>query len=118
HPHREAVGVVVAAGAGGVFGRGLAAKLAAPDYQCFIEQAAPLEVLEKGRDGLVGAAGVVGVVADQVAVSVPVVVVVGAARVKLNEANAALNQAAGQEAAAAEILCLPVVQAKIGRAHV
>ena len=45
HPHGEAVGVVVAAGAFGVFGRRLAAELAAPDDERLVEQAALLEVL-------------------------------------------------------------------------
>ena len=40
HPHGEAEGVVVAAGALGELGGGLAAELAAPDDQGLIEQAA------------------------------------------------------------------------------
>ena len=58
HPHREAVGVVVAAGALGVLGGRLPAELAAPDDERLVEQAAPLEVLEQAGDRLVGVAGV------------------------------------------------------------
>ena len=58
-PHREAVGVVVAARALGVLGGRLAAELAAPDDQRLVQQAAALQVLEQAGDRLVGAAGVV-----------------------------------------------------------
>ena len=58
HPHGEAVGVVIAAGAVGVLGRRLPAELAAPDHQRLVEQAAPFQVLEQAGDRLVGAAGV------------------------------------------------------------
>ena len=103
HPHREAVGVVVAAGPLGVLGGRLAAELAAPDDQRLVEQAAPLQVLEQAGDRLVGVAGVLGVVRDEVAVGVPVVVVVGAARVDLDEPDAALDQPPGDQALAAEV---------------
>ena len=72
HPHGKAVGVVVAAGALCVFGGRLAAEFASPDDQRFVEQAAPLQILQQPGDRLVGVAGVVGVVLDQVAVGVPV----------------------------------------------
>ena len=49
HPHREAVGIVVAAGAGAVFGGGLAAEFAAPDDERFLEQAALLEIVNQAR---------------------------------------------------------------------
>ena len=104
HPHREAVSVVVAAGPLGVLGGGLAAELAAPDHQGLVEQAAPLQVLEQPGDRLVGTAGVVVVVVLEVAVSVPIAVVVRTAGIELDEPDAALDQAAGQETAAAEVL--------------
>ena len=46
HPHGEAVGVVIAPRALGVFRGGLAAKFATPDDECFIKQATLLEILE------------------------------------------------------------------------
>src|SRR3954469_22332309 len=44
HPHCESVSIVIAAGARGVLGRGLAAKLTAPYHQRALEQATLLEV--------------------------------------------------------------------------
>ena len=111
HPHREAVGVVVAAGPLGVLGGRLAAELAAPDDQRLVEQAALLQVLEQAGDRLVGVAGVLGVVGDHVGVGVPVVVVVGAAGVDLDEPHAALDQPPGQQALAAEVGGLGLVDA-------
>ena len=56
HPEGEAVGVVVAAeerrAAARLVHRG-AAELAAPDHERLVEQPAPLQVLEQGRDRLV-----------------------------------------------------------------
>ena len=102
---------MVAAGALGVLGGRLPAELAAPDDQRLVEQAALLQVLEQAGDRLVGVAGVLGVVLDDVAVGVPVVVVVGAAGVELDEAHAALDQPAGQQALAAEVVGLLLVDA-------
>src|SRR5262245_52541244 len=79
HPHGEAIGVVITARAVGVFGSGLSAKLAAPDDERFVEQTAALEIVNQAGDRLVSPAGVIGVVADQVAVGVPIVVVMSAA---------------------------------------
>ena len=53
--------------------------------------------------GLIGVAGVMIVVGHQVGVGVPVVVVMGAAGVDLDEADAALDQPPGDQAFAAEI---------------
>src|SRR5262245_38115442 len=83
HPHGEAVGVVVATCPGGVFGGGLPAELAAPDNQRLVEEAASLQVLDQAGDRLVGAAGVAVVIEQQVAVGVPVFVVVVAAGIDL-----------------------------------
>ncbi len=97
-PHGEAVCIVVAAGALGVLGGRLPAELAAPDNQRRVQQATLFQVFEQAGDRFVGLAGVQVMVADQVAVSVPVVVVVGAAGVDLDEAHAALHQPPGQQA--------------------
>ena len=110
HPHGEAEGVVVAARARGILGHRLPAELAAPDDQRLIEQAALLEVLDQAGDRLVGTAGVAVVVDHEVAVGVPVVVVVGAAGVDLDEADAAFDQPPAQDALAGEIGRLRIVQ--------
>src|SRR5208337_5192540 len=82
-PHGEAVRVVVAAGALGKLGSWLAAELASPDDQRLVKQTALLQVLDQAGDRLVGVAGVLGMIGDDVVVSVPVVVIVRAARVDL-----------------------------------
>src|SRR5438105_1947587 len=102
-PHGEAVRVMIAAGPFLELGGGLAAELAAPDDQGLVEQAAALEVLDQAGDGLVGVAGVLGVVGDEVGVGVPVVVVVRAAGIDLDEPHAALDQPPGDQALAAEV---------------
>ena len=75
-PHAEAVMIVIAAAQLRQLGDRRAAELAAPHDQGRVEQAAPLEVGQEPGDGLVRAAGVEGVVLDEVAVRVPVAVVV------------------------------------------
>ena len=79
HPHREAVTVMVTAGALGIFGGRLAAKLATPDYEGFVQQPPLLQILQQGGDRLVGVTGVVIVIFFEVAVSIPVGVVMIAA---------------------------------------
>ena len=101
---------MIAAGALGVFGGRLAAEFAAPDDQRLLEQAALFQILQQAGDRLVGFAGVQVVVGFQVAVGVPVVVVVGTAGVELNEPNAALDQAPGQQALASELVALRIRQ--------
>ena len=72
----------------------------------------PMGMLKSGDAlRLVGAAGVVVVVLDQVAVGVPVVVVVGAAGVELHEPHAPLDESARQEAPPAELLGALLVDA-------
>ena len=98
HPHCEAGGVVVAAGSLGVFGGGLTAEFAAPDDEGFVEEAALFEVFEEAGDGFVGAAGVLVMIVFEVAVGVPVVVIMGAAGVELDERGAAFDESTGEEA--------------------
>ena len=66
-------------------------ELAAPHDQRLFEQPALLEILQQPRDRQVGRPGVLRVVGHQVAVGVPVVVVVRTARIDLDEADAALH---------------------------
>ena len=95
---------MVAARASGVLGGGLASEFASPDDEGVFKETALLEVLDEAGDGLVGVAGMVGVVLDEVAVGVPVCVVVVTPGVHLYEAYAAFHEAAGEEAFAAEVL--------------
>ena len=100
---------MVAAGALGILGSWLAAELAAPDDQRLVKQTAPLQVLDLAGDRLVGVAGVLGMIGDDVVVGVPVVVIVRAARVNLDEPHTAFDQPPGQQALAAEVRCLGTV---------
>ena len=104
HPHGEAVGVVVAAEFGGAvagFVHGGAAKFATPNDEGVIEHAALLEVVEQCGDGAVGFEAFFGeggfeVVAVLGAVDVPAPVE------ELDEADALLGEAAGEEAVVGE----------------
>src|SRR5207244_2425041 len=69
-------------------------ELAAPHDQRRIEQAAPLQVLEEPGDGFVALLAVAAVVALDVAVGVPLA---AGAAVELHEADAALDETAGQQ---------------------
>ena len=91
HPHGESVGIMIAPGAFGVFGSGLASEFAAPDDEGFVKETSVFEVLKETCDGFVGVAGVVVVVFFEVAVGIPVVVVVSTARVNLDEADASFH---------------------------
>ena len=67
HEHREAVVVVVPSLLS--LGGGGPAEFSTPDYQGFIQQAAPLEILDQGRDALVAGARQLRVSADDVTVT-------------------------------------------------
>ena len=88
-----------------------AAELAAPDDQRLVEQAAALQVLEQAGDRLVHRAAGLGVVRLDVAVGVPLA---AGAAVELDEADAPLDQPAGQQAEPAGGLGRRVVQAVEG----
>ena len=109
HPHGEAVRVMVPAGSFCVFGGRLAAKFTAPNDEGFVEEALLLEIFQQTGDRFVRIAGVFVVVLLQVTVGVPVGVIVVAARVNLDEADATLDKSAGKEAFAAEIIRPPLV---------
>ena len=91
HPHGEAIGVVVTTCALGVFGGGLASKFSTPDDQGFVEESLVLEVFEQASNGFVGIAGMFVVILFQIAVGIPVGVVVIATRVDLDEADTSLH---------------------------
>ena len=109
HPHGESIGVMVAAVA--FLGHGRAAELTAPDDQGLVEQAPALEVLEQAGDRLIHGAAGLGVVRLDVGVGVPLA---ARAAVDLNEPDAALDQAASQQAEPADGFGRRVVQAVEG----
>src|SRR5690348_15000589 len=87
------------------------AEFARPDDQRFLEQAAPLQVGQQPRDGLIRFAAMQRVVLDHVAVGVPGFFAVSAAGVNLYEAHAALDQSPGHQAAPAELLRQRLIEA-------
>ena len=99
-PHGEGVDVVVAAGLVAVFAHRRAAEFAAPDDQGLLEQAAGLEVADEAGAGLVNLVHDLRKIVLEglalAAMAVPVGVV------ELDEAHAALDQAAGEQAVAGE----------------
>lgn len=103
-PHAEAVGVVVAAGRALAFAEGHAAEFTAPHDESFVEHAALFEIGEEGGDGLVDFGAVLAVVLLDALVGVPRLFEVAAAGVELDEADAALDEPAGDEAVAAKLV--------------
>src|SRR5439155_4968375 len=92
HPGREATRMVIAAVI--VFGQlalaiDRSAKLAAPDNERVVQQAALFEVGDQGIAGLVDVAALVGQIAGDVEMLIPT------AMEDLSETNATLRQAAG-----------------------
>ena len=87
------------------------AELGAPDDQGVVEQAAGLQVAQQAGDRLIDGAGDRGKLGDDVGVVVPVVRRPARAAPDLDEPDAALQQPAGEQAAAAEVGGGRVVQA-------
>ncbi len=100
---REALVVVVAAV--GVLAVRRAAELAAPDHQRVVQQPPSAQVGQQAGDRPVDGPGVAGVAGLQAAVLVPVAVR------QLDEADAGLDEAPGQQALAAEVGGRRVVEA-------
>src|ERR1700678_3926454 len=90
HPKEVAVGIMIAATLG--FGDRQAPKFTAPDHQRGVEKTALLEIGEQARDGHVGFHAAVPMVLREDFVRVPILR--RAAVVSLNEAYAALDEAA------------------------
>src|SRR5262249_50036786 len=104
-PHGEAEGVVLAAVLS--LGGGGAAEFAAPDDQGVVEEGAVFEVGQECGDGLIGGGAVGGELGAKAVVLVPELAtgaLGGLGVVELDHANAALDEAAGEEALAAEVL--------------
>ena len=99
HPDREGFAVVVSSvflTVGAALRVGRPAELAAPDDERLVEHAALLEVFDQGGRRLVDVAGHLGQLVLQAAVVIPVAVV------ELDEPNAFLGEAAGQQGIARE----------------
>ena len=98
HPHGKPSWVVVASVA--FFAHGGAPELAAPDDECFLEETARVKVLEKAGDGEIRFSEQFRVVAFDFCVCVPFA---SCAAVELDKADAAFNEAAGEETHGAEL---------------
>ena len=111
HEGGEGLRVVVASGfaaEGGVgFDHGGAPEFAAPDDEGFIEESVAFEVLNEGGGGLGGLFAIVDGVAFDVGVGIPTGVV------DVDEADAALDHAAGEEAGAGEGLFVAVAAVEV-----
>src|SRR5262245_34418300 len=91
-PHREGIGMMIAAVRAAALHHGSPAEFASPDHQCVVEQPALLEVLDQGCTGLIRHLAVLSDVVDQVSVLVPGLVK------DLHEPDAALEQSPRQKA--------------------
>lgn len=116
HPDGKAVRVVVAAVI--ALGEGSAAEFSSPDDEGVFEEAAGLEVLDECGDGLADLVAHFTVAFFEIAVVIPWVGAVSATDVvgeggQFDEANAAFDEAAGEEALASVggLLGLGVVEA-------
>ena len=101
HPVRETFGIVVAA-AVAALRDSLPAKLAAPNDQRRIEEPSLLEIGQEGSDRAVDFRPMDAEVFLHAVVGIPVLLLVAAAVVNLNEANTPLDQSTGDEALATE----------------
>jgi len=95
-PHGEGVDVMVAADGDADLAHGRAAEFAAPDDERVFEEAALLEVEDEGGAGLIDVEADFLEVAVQIFAGAAVAVPVGV--IELDEADAALDQSAGEEA--------------------
>ena len=103
-PNREAVGIVVSAGAL-VLGVGRPAEFTSPPDDGVFEETPALEILEETCNRLVGGAGVFEVL-RHVGMLVPCRVVAVIRIIDLDIAHSRLTQAAGSQAVAAEIVSM------------
>ena len=115
HPHRESIRMMIAAGIGLVarLHRRRAPELPAPENECVVEHAAGFQVEQQAGDRFVDLADVDRVTFLEVRVLVPLFIVkrqgVGVAH--LNEAHATLGETPREQAFAAEVLGLRIVEA-------
>jgi hypothetical protein len=108
HPDGEAVAVVIAATAGGVFGGWLPTKFAAPHDQRVPEQATVFQIFDQTGDGFIRLSCMQIMIRFHVRMSVPVVIVVRSAGIDLHKPNATFDKSSSQQALAAELFALRV----------
>src|SRR5206468_7321565 len=109
HPADKSAAVMVAALA--PLGEGHASKLGAPKHQGVLEHAAGFEVLEQAGDGLVDGGADRRKLLRDTRVIVPIAGRTARAAPDLHEAHAALEEAAGEQAAPPEVFRHFVVEA-------
>src|SRR5258708_3845861 len=100
HEVGESFGIVIASIA--ALADRLAAELSAPDDEGFVEQTALLQVGQQGRNWLVDLGAMDLQVLLDAVVGVPVLLLMAAALINLDEPNTSLDQPAGDEALAAK----------------
>ena len=105
---------MVASGSLLVFGGRLAAEFSAPDDEGIFEHAAALEVFEQSRDRFVSRTRVEIVIVLEISVRIPVVIIVGPARVDLDKPRPPFDETAGEETFAAEVFGLLTIHAVEG----
>ena len=110
-PHRESVRVVVAAGLIPLLRDREAAELPSPDNERLVEEPAPVEILQERRDRAVGLGGEAGMVAADVGMAVPALLVLLTTGIDLHESHAALHEAPGGQALPGEMAAGGVVEA-------
>src|SRR5262249_27248964 len=111
HPHGKSVSIVVAPCTGGVFGGGLTAKFSAPYDERRVQEPPLLQVVNEAGDWLVCLARMERVVLNEVAMGVPVCVVMISAAVDLDEPHAALHKPPGHETLPAKRLAALFIKA-------
>ena len=80
----------------------LAAEFAAPDNERFVEETALFEIAQQGSDRFVNFRAMDAEIFFDAIMGIPVLLLVSAAVINLNETHAALNESARDEALAAE----------------
>ena len=102
HPHGESVAVVISATSFGILGGRLPTEFTAPDDQRVVEHSAFFEVFQKSGNRSICFPRVQIVVVFQVAMRIPVGVVVVATGIDLHKSNTSFLQAAGHQTLSAE----------------
>ena len=110
HPCRESIWMMVTAPAEPFHAR-RTAELGSPHDDCFVQQAALLQILQQTRDRLVHLGAELAVVLLKLGMSIPLVLA-AAAVIDLHEADALFDQTPRREAAFAERARLLLVEAR------